>query len=62
MTRGGHGQVLVIVRLSVLMVKLPYRPKRAFLSSAIFLPPTGELNLQLTARAPNNAVRARPFT
>ena len=29
----GPGQVLVIVRLSVLMVKLPYRPKRAFLSS-----------------------------
>ena len=44
------------------MVKLPYRPKRAFLSSAIFLPPTGELNSQLTACAPNNAVRARPFT
>ena len=44
------------------MVKLPYRPKRAFLSSAIFLPPTGELNSQLTACAPNKAVRARPFT
>ena len=29
----GPGQVLVIVQLSVLMVKLPYRPKRAFLSS-----------------------------
>ena len=27
------GQVLVIVRLSLMMVKLPYRPKRAFLSS-----------------------------
>ena len=29
----GPGQVLVIVQLSVLMVKVPYRPKRAFLTS-----------------------------
>ena len=34
LNQGGPGQVLVIVRLlAVMMVKLPYRPKRAFLSA-----------------------------